>query len=53
MKWGFLKFSLATPYFNIGNRDCYFNYVAPEEEADKDKPDYKGPASTVVTVPGV
>ena len=49
---GLSEILFSNTHFDIGNRDCYFNYVASEEETDKDKPGYKRPTSTVVTVPG-
>lgn len=37
---GLSEIQFSNTYFNISKNDCYFNYVAPEEEeADKDAPE--------------
>ena len=47
MKWDCQKFNSA----NVRENDCYFHFVALEVEADKNKPEYKGPSTAEGIVP--
>lgn len=44
---GLCEIQFSNTYFNVRDRDCYFRYVEPEKEEDREKP-----TPTMVIVPG-
>ena len=48
---GLSEIQFSNTYLNIRENDCYFHLVAAEVEADKNKPEYKGPSTAEGIVP--
>ena len=48
---GLSEIQFSNTYLNVRENDCYFHFVAPEVEADKNKPEYKGPLTAEGIVP--
>ena len=48
---GLSEIQFSNTYLNIRENDCYFHFVALEVEADKNKPEYKGPLTAEGIVP--
>ena len=49
---GLAEIQFSNSYSNVEKNDCYFQYVSPETEEDRNSAEYNGPVTKTVFIPG-